>query len=578
MQKKRYILLSFLFTLSLAACDENNNSSDPDYRELSKKMSEIINNKMTEDDIAGLSISVVDDQRLVWSKGFGVADREGNIPATSETLYPVASVTKVFTATAIMQLAEQSQLDIDHSYVTYVPEFSMNTRFGTIEDITFRNMLTHHSGLPSDLLHYDTLPSDMQPDSATYLADLSEDYQAFPTNVIESYSNMAYALLGIAVAEITNQSYPLYIKQALLDPMNMDASYVTHRVGDPNTAIGHDQGEVVEEYTYRTVGDGGLVSNVLDLADFIKTLNNDGVVDGTQVVSKASIDTMFTVQNANIPLDLGAKIGLAWGITPGVFDANHLVVSHLGGVPGFSSILVYSPTAKLGVVVLSNEDTADLSELAKQTMQLAYQEKYQQAVVIAPSTPEPLPGVYSDDLFGLYYSKMAGPVVVDHDGVNYILSTLEEEYTLINTDEGKYAVSAANSEDELNGLLLTLTEVEGYHVLIAEIDEEEYTRFLFAEKLQEFDLPEIWADRVGEYHIVDDHDRALEQSESDPPTITVEEGVLLFDGGTPYILMPIDDDYAYIAGLGRGLGGTISFREKQGLSMLTYSGIVFVKK
>jgi hypothetical protein len=67
--------------------------------------------------------------------------------------------------------------------------------------------------------------------------------------------------------------------------------------------------------------------------------------------------------------------------------------------------------------VLSNEDTTDLSELAKQTMQLAYQEKYQQTVEVAPSTPKPLPGVYSDDLFGLYYSGMAGPVVVDHDGV-----------------------------------------------------------------------------------------------------------------------------------------------------------------
>jgi hypothetical protein len=454
----------------------------------------------------------------------------------------------------------------------------MNTRFGTIEDITFRNMLTHHSGLPGDLHHYDTLPSDMQPDTITYLANLSEDYQAFPTNVIKAYSNMAYALLGIAVSEISYQSYPLYIKQALLNPMNMDASYVTHRVGDPNTAIGYSQGEVVEEYTYQTVGDGGLVSNVIDLADFIKTLNNDGVVDGTQVISKTSIDTMFTVQNANVPLDLGAQIGLAWGIEPGIFDANHLVVEHAGYVPGFKSILVYSPTTKLGVVVLSNEGTADLSELAKQTMQLAYKEKYQKIVEIAPSTPKPLPGVYSDDLFGLYYSKMAGPVFVDHDGVNYILSTLEEDYTLINTNEGKYSVTTANSEGELNGLLLTLTEVEGYQVLVAEIDEKEYTRFLFAQKLPEVDLPEIWADRVGEYHIIDDHDRALYQSESNPPTITAEDGVLVFDLGFPYILIPIDDDHAYIAGLGRGLGGTISFREDQGLTTLTYSGIEFVKQ
>jgi hypothetical protein len=229
-------------------------------------------------------------------------------------------------------------------------------------------------------------------------------------------------------------------------------------------------------------------------------------------------------------------------------------------------------------VVLSNEDTADLSELAKQTMQLAFKEKYLKAVEITQSTPEPLPGAYSDELLGLYYSRIAGPLFVDHDGVNYILSTLEDDYTLIKTDAGQYSISAVNPEDKLNGLLLTLSEVEGYNVFIAEIDEEEYTRFLFAQKLPDTIITEIWTDRVGEYHIVDDHDRALEQSESNPPTLSLEDGVLMFDVGNPYILIPIDDDHAYIAGLGRGLGGTISFHEEQGLSILTYSGIEFVKE
>jgi hemin uptake protein HemP len=308
------------------------------------------------------------------------------------------------------------------------------------------------------------------------------------------------------------------------------------------------------------------------------TLNNGGEVDGAQVISKASIDSMFTVQNANIPLDLGSKIGLAWGIIPGIFDANHLVVGHSGAVPGFSSNLVYSPTAKLGVVILSNEltATAELDELAKQTMQLAYKEKYQQTVEIAPSTPEPLPGVNSDDLLGLYYSRMAGPVFIDHDGINYILSTLEEDYTLIKTDEGQYSVSTNNSKDELNGLLLTLTEIQDYRILIAKTDEGEYTSFLFAQKLPDTTLPEIWTDRLGTYQITDDHDREIEQST--PAIITNEDGVLVFDYGMPYILIPIDDDHAYIAGLGRGLGGTVSFREEQGLKTLTYSGIEFMKE
>jgi CubicO group peptidase (beta-lactamase class C family) len=576
MQTKRSIIYILLLSLGLSACKNNNSTPGPDYKELRQTMSEIISNEITKYKNAGISIAVVDDQRVVWSEGFGMADSDNNIAATGETLYPVASVTKVFTATAIMQLVEQSLLDIDSSYITYMPEFSMNTRFGSLEDITFRNMLTHHSGLPSDMLHYDTLPAGMLPDSASYLADLRKDYQAFPPNVVKSYSNVAYALLGMAVTKISHRSYPEYLKHALLDPMNMHASYVTHKVGDTNTAIGHTQGKIVEGYLNRTIGDGGLVSSAIDLSQFIKALNNGGDVDGEQVLSEESIRAMFTVQNASIPLDLGDEIGLGWEIVPDVFDDNSLVVRHGGYVPGFVSLLVYSPTAKLGVVVLSNEGTTDLSELAKKAMQLAYKEKYKQSVNISPSTPEALPGIYSDDLFGLYYSKSAGPILVDHDGVNYTLNTLENDYVLIRSDEGKYAISSEIPDDALNGLVLTLTDLQGYQVFIAETYEEEYARFLFAQKLPDFDLPEAWTHRVGNYNIADDHDRKVLQSDTQP--LAVEGGVLMLGEGIPFILVPIDNDHAYIAGLGRGLGGTISYREEQGQSILSFSGIDFVKE
>jgi hypothetical protein len=439
-------------------------------------------------------------------------------------------------------------------------------------------MLTHHSGLPSDMLHYDTLPAGILPDSASYLADLREDYQSFPPNVIKSYSNVAYALLGMAVKKVSHRSYPEYIKNALLDPMNMHASYVTHEVGDKNTAIGHTRGRIIEGYLNRTIGDGGLVSSAIDLSRFIQALNNGGDVNGKQVLSEKSIRTMFTVQNASIPLDLGDKIGLGWEIVPDVFDANSLVVGHGGYVPGFVSQLFYSPTAKLGVVVLSNEDTADLSELAKKAMQLAYKEKYKQAVKISPSTPEPLPDIFvnSDDLFGLYYSKIAGPILGDHDGVNFTLKTLEDDYALIRTDEGKYAISSDTPDDALNGVILSLTDLQGYQVLIAETYEEEYARFLFAQKIPDVDLPEVWTHRAGNYNIADDHDRKV--LDSDTQTLSVEGGVLTFGSGLPVILVPIDNDHAYAAGLGRGSGGTFSFREEQGQSIMTYSGIDLVKE
>ena len=100
--------------------------------------------------VTGLSIALVDDKGLIWAQGFGYADKENKIPATPQTVYRVASISKLFTATAIMQLAEQGKINIDEPLTTYLPEFSIKTRFPGEGKITPRNLMTHHSGLPAN--------------------------------------------------------------------------------------------------------------------------------------------------------------------------------------------------------------------------------------------------------------------------------------------------------------------------------------------------------------------------------------------------------------------------------------------
>jgi len=101
--------------------------------------------------ITGLSVALVDDQEMVWSEGFGYADKANGVAATPDTLYMVASISKLFTASAIMQLAEAGKIDIDQPVQTYVPEFSINSRFPEAGPITPRTLMTHHAGLPSDI-------------------------------------------------------------------------------------------------------------------------------------------------------------------------------------------------------------------------------------------------------------------------------------------------------------------------------------------------------------------------------------------------------------------------------------------
>ena len=122
-----------------------------DYEYTKQYMSWLIKKEMKRNNITGLSIALVDGQKVVWSAGFGYADKVNNIPATSQTVYGAGSISKLFTATATMQLAEQGKIDIDKPLQTCLPRFSIKTRFPDAGPITPRNIMTHHSGLPSDL-------------------------------------------------------------------------------------------------------------------------------------------------------------------------------------------------------------------------------------------------------------------------------------------------------------------------------------------------------------------------------------------------------------------------------------------
>ena len=105
--------------------------------------------EMKKNQVVGLSIAIVDDQRTVWAQGFGYADKKGIKPATAETVYRIGSISKLFTVMATMQLAEQGRIDIDQPLQRYLPEFSVKTRFSNADPITLRSIMTHHSGLPS---------------------------------------------------------------------------------------------------------------------------------------------------------------------------------------------------------------------------------------------------------------------------------------------------------------------------------------------------------------------------------------------------------------------------------------------
>ena len=120
----------------------------PSYASVQQELERLIPKLMRKNDVVGLSIALIDDQETVWAAGYGYADASAGIPATVQTVYRVASISKLLTSTAVMQLAEAGLIDIDRPIADYLTDFTIKTRFADADPITPRNLMTHHSRTP----------------------------------------------------------------------------------------------------------------------------------------------------------------------------------------------------------------------------------------------------------------------------------------------------------------------------------------------------------------------------------------------------------------------------------------------
>ena len=172
-----------------------------DYSSLKEEFRKEIEKKMKKSKVKGASIALVVGDSIVWSEGFGYADAENKIEATPETQYRVGSVTKLFTGIAVMQLNEKSLINIDEPVHKFFPEFNIKSRFGSIDEITHRNVMTHTAGLPCDIMR-----GFVSTEPESYMKEieyLNKEYTIYAPNTVHAYSNPGYNLLGCMVEEVS---------------------------------------------------------------------------------------------------------------------------------------------------------------------------------------------------------------------------------------------------------------------------------------------------------------------------------------------------------------------------------------
>jgi hypothetical protein len=490
--------------------------------------------------------------------------------------------------------------------------------------------MTHHSGLPSDLVKgmWSRRPEPFEEEVRL----LRDEYIAYPTDHVFSYSNVGVTVLGQALETVADRDFSSHMALSLFLPLKMtNSSFAQAPDRSPMGSKAYRNDEETEEPALRSTPAGGLNTTVLDLSRFMSMVFARGWAGDHQVLKAETLAEMLRPQNSGVGLDLSFRIGLGWILGgPGEVDIRNagLVAHHNGATINHRSQLIVLPDQKLGVVVLSNSASAGalVSRVAAETLKLALEAKAgitqpepgapdkaaplapEEKVAQQPALPpggvdvprkpqakggpqpeEKKKGPLTPEQLAAFEGRYATPAgvvpVTSHS--DYLVAELPgRSVRLVPRPDGLLGLNYRLlglfplSLGELDRVGIGRDTVEGHDIIKAVIDGKE---ILVGERLRPGPIPEKWLGRLGAYEIVNPGDDTVlvekMRLRNDNGLLVVEYAMPLFMKETMTLaLAPLSDTEAVISGLGRGRGETIKVVTKDGEDLLAYGGYVLKRR
>jgi len=315
----------------------------------------------------GAMVAIHDHNRTIFKRGYGLADVRAKIKIESTTNFNIGSLTKQFTAYAILQLAYENRLSLDDKLVKYFPEF--NSHIGGL--ITIRHLLTHSSGIIDHYGFTDTLRVKHATDNDVLTAVKNIDSSYFASGTHYRYSNTAYCMLALIVEKISRLSYRDYIQQKIFNPLRMSNSSVL-KIGLPihHAALGYTAHSNPKKFElldadqsifFSTEGDGGIYTSIDDYLKWSRAWQFGNVVNH---------DIIATAQSPHFVIDTASKLsyGYGWFVSEKFEDKK---VYHTGSNGGFRAISFFIPVRSYQIIIFSNRDDIDLEDLAQKINRIA---------------------------------------------------------------------------------------------------------------------------------------------------------------------------------------------------------------
>jgi CubicO group peptidase (beta-lactamase class C family) len=334
------------------------------------RLQPIIEQLRQQQQMPGLAVAVVEGNKVVYARGFGVKSLNSPGEAiTTQSLFHMASVTKPFVATSVMQLWERGRVDLDAPVTTYLPYFRLaDDRY---KSITVRLMLSHISGMP-DVTDYEW-DKPQYDDGALerYVRSLGSLSMIAAPGARFRYSNMAYEVLGDLISKVSGETFEDYVRHNILDPLGMKSSTLLVKQADqqkltvPHVQTPSYEIAVSKVFPYNRMHSPSstLYSNVMDMTRWAIANMNRGELDGKRILKTSTYDLMWKPAGPEFQ-----QVGISWFL--GKYK-DHPTISHSGGDDGFRSMLTMIPDLGIAVVMMTNSEQPGLGVLTNAALDVA---------------------------------------------------------------------------------------------------------------------------------------------------------------------------------------------------------------
>jgi CubicO group peptidase (beta-lactamase class C family) len=539
--------------------------------------------KMVSDHIVGLSAAVVLHGQVVWKEGFGYADRENKVAMTSQTVVNIGSITKTFTALAVMQLNEQGKLDIDKPLKDYLPEFHPKSRPGMRPDqITIKSIITHTSGIQSDYWKNSDLESGRYTD---VLGFINQTFLLYPAGMVGLYSNAGYNILGSLIKSVSHEEYARYIHQHIMTPLGMVHSGFAMDSLTNRSKI-YAYGKNFKAYELRDIASGGIYTDIDDFSRYAMALLQAYQGKESAVIKPEMIQQMFTLQNASVPIETNKK-GLGWFMFK---NDSTFAVYHAGSAGFAQAKLLLFPKNDAAVIVMTN--TAEGGSAAEN---FCFDLLPKFGLSVADIFPAPITGPLHDltHEITLTQKELEKNTGCYARSGSYVRLSVDRD--CLKMREGKsitilkplgsnefapYVIQGNDTVMQHHDQRFFFKDIQGYHFLIERTGKREHN---WGYRLKPVDTL-VWEKRIGLYEqfgyqmlIGDSKFKSVEIY------LTPDQVLMcrLRTMGSSYEipLDVIDSHHALSSGVNSGFGGfTVSFRESRGHQIVDFAGLTFRKE